>query len=100
MYSTSRTAMLLDISPITLKRWYKWYEDDSYKKPYDFKGLPPYTTDGRGTKFFTDEALDELVEFKDELENGHWRGCMAEFNANYQWGKRGKKILERKSKNE
>ena len=98
MFSIARTAQIIDVSTQTLKRWYKWYEDDSYEKPDGFK-LPTYTTDNRGTRFFTMSAVQELVKIKN-LMSTEYRGCMADFNAAYQWGKRGTKILESKMKKE
>lgn len=94
LFSTARTAQILDISTITLKRWYKWYEDDSYEKPCELK-LPEYTRDNRGTRFFTMQAVQELQQFKIDLHT-KYRGCMAKFNAVHQWGARGKVILENK----
>lgn len=94
LFSTARAAQILDVSTITLKRWYKWYEDDSYTKPKGLK-LPEYTTDNRGTKFFTLEQVQELRAFQQNLKT-IYRGCMSEFNATYQWGKRGTEILMRK----
>lgn len=97
-FSTARAAQILDISTETLKRWYKWYEDEKWEKPEGLK-LPEYTTDNRGTKFFTMEQVQELVTFRDKLHN-EYRGCMAEFNSYYQWGQRGKQIQENKKKKE
>lgn len=93
-FSTARAAQILDVSTITLKRWYKWYEDPEYEKPLGLK-LPEYTKDNRGTKFFTMKAIQALADFKIKLQN-EYAGCMAEFNARNQWGVRGKEILKRK----
>lgn len=93
-YSTSRASQMLDVSPDTLKRWYKWYEDSSYKKPSGLK-LPDYERDGRGTKFFSKNDIKELKSFKKKLQK-EYRGCMARFNARYQWGKKGKQKLKAK----
>lgn len=90
-YSTSRVAQILDVSVATLNRWYKWYESDDYEKPVGLK-LPQYIKDSRGTKFFTMQDIQALAAFKDSLQ-GEYRGAMAEFNATYQWGQRGTKIL-------
>lgn len=90
-YSTSRVAQILDVSVATLNRWYKWYESDDYKKPVGLK-LPQYIRDTRGTKLFTIEDIQALAAFKVALQN-EYRGCMAEFNAVYQWGQRGTEIL-------
>ena len=93
-FSTARTAQILDISTNTLKRWYKWYENESYVKPDGLK-LPEPTRDGRGTRFFTMEQVQELRNFQQNLKT-IYRGCMSEFNAAYQWGNRGTEILMRK----
>ena len=98
VFSTSRTAQILDVSDRTLIRWYKWYENEDFIKPEGLK-LPEYTVDNRGTKFFTLEAIQQLAKFKEDLQ-GCYRGCMAEFNAYWQWGRRGTAILENKRRKE
>lgn len=95
-FSTARTAQILDVSTATLKRWYKWYENKDYNKPVELK-LPSYTTDNRGTRFFTMKDIAILEQFKQDLQ-GKYKGVMAEFNADYQWGQRGTEILSRKEK--
>lgn len=97
-FSTARTAQILDISTETLKRWYKWYEDEKWEKPLGLK-LPTPERDNRNTMFFTMQQVQELIVFRDRL-NSDLRGCMAEFNAYYQWGKRGKQIQENKKRKE
>lgn len=91
IFSTARAAQILDISTETLIRWYKWYENEDFHKPAGLK-LPSYTTNSKGTKFFTMEAIQDLSQFQTDLKT-KYRGCMAEFNAVYQWGRRGTKIL-------
>ena len=95
-FSIARAAQIIDVSTQTLKRWYKWYESPDYVKPNGLK-LPEYTTDNRGTKFFTMEAVQELTNIK-ELMSTTYKGCMADFNAVYQWGKRGTIILQSKQR--
>lgn len=95
-FSTARAAQILDVSTKTIIRWYKWYEDDDYSKPTGLR-LPEYTTDNRGTKFFTMQAIQQLEDFKSKLKTDY-RGCMSTFNATYQWGQRGTKIMENKLK--
>lgn len=90
-FTIARVAQIIDVSTQTIKRWYKWYEDDDYAKPEGFK-LPAYTTDSKRTKLFTMSAVQELKDIKDKMSK-EYRGCMAEFNATYQWGQRGTKIL-------
>lgn len=41
---------------------------------------------------FTMEQIQELHQFQIDLRS-KYRGIMAEFNATYQWGQRGTKIL-------
>ena len=91
LFTTSRTAQILDISTQTLKRWYKWYTDTDFIKPAGLK-LPIPEVDSRGTMLFTMEQIQELHKFQTELRT-IYRGAMAEFNATYQWGQRGTKIL-------
>lgn len=95
-FSIARAAQIADVSTNTIKRWYKWYENDDYVKPVGLT-LPEYTVNSQGTKFFTMEAVQELIQFKKDLQ-GKYRGCMAEFNAYWQWGQRGTVILDKKRK--
>ena len=90
-FTTARAAQILDVSTNTLKRWYKWYHSDDYQKPIGLK-LPEPEISGNGTMFFTMEQIQELHKFQTELRT-IYRGAMAEFNAAYQWGQRGTKIL-------
>ncbi len=83
--SITRVAFMLNVSPLTIKRWYKWAKKTG-KTPEDV-GLPIYTTDNRGTWFFTMEQVNQLQEFRQNLK---W-GEMAEFNSKYYWGKRKEK---------
>lgn len=46
--------------------------------------LPQYTTDNRGTWYFTPEQVKQLQEFRKNLK---W-GEMAEFNSKYYWSKK------------
>ena len=47
--------------------------------------------DTRGTMFFTFKQVQELHQFQTDLRS-KYRGCMAEFNAFYQWGQKGTQI--------
>lgn len=96
LFSIGQVAQILDISTATLKRWYKWYECEDYDKPPGLK-LPEYSTDNRGTKYFTIDSVAALKVFKHDLQF-KYRGIMSEFNANYQWGQRGTQILINKEK--
>ncbi len=94
LFSISRVAQILDISTNTIKRWYKWYENPDYEKPIELK-LPSYVRDSRKTMLFKQSDIASLEQFKEDLQ-GKYRGIMAEFNAYYQWGQYGTKVLERK----
>ena len=96
--SINRVGMSLDISDHTIRRWYKWWENDEFEKP-DGLYLPPYYhLDRRGTKYFKKEDIPHLKEFRNKIQSTH-KGAMAEFNAAYQWGKRGEKALKNKGLN-
>lgn len=91
----NRVAMSLDISDHTIRRWYKWWESEEFVKPEGLY-LPPYFhMDRRGTKFFKKEDVLFLKEFRNKIQSTH-KGVMSEFNAAYQWGKRGERALENK----
>lgn len=90
-FTTARVAQILDISTNTLKRWYKWYNSDNYEKPQDLK-LPQPEITSTGTMLFTMPQIQALHQFQIDLRS-KYRGIMAEFNAIYQWGQRGTKIL-------
>ena len=93
--SIGKAALILDLSSHTITRWYKWWESDEFEKPADLY-LPPYVfKDRRKTKFFKKEDIQKLEEFHTKITTTHL-GCMAEFNAVYQWGKRGKRALSNK----
>lgn len=93
MLSINRVAMILDISDHTITRWYKWWENDAFPKPDDLYLPPYYYLDRRLTKYFKKSDINALREFKNKIQTSH-RGYMADFNSVYQWGKRGKKLLE------
>lgn len=93
--SIRKVAAILDISDHTITRWYKWFECDEFEKPKDLVLPPYYYKDRRKTKFFKKSDIPKLREFAKKLQTTH-RGCMSEFNAVYQWGKRGKRALTNK----
>lgn len=94
--SIRKAALILDLSDHTIARWYKWWESDEFEKPADLY-LPPYVhKDRRRTKFFKKSDVEKLREFHEKLTTTHI-GCMSEFNAAYQWGKRGKRALSNKN---
>lgn len=93
--SARRAGMQIDISDVTIYRWYKWWENDNFQKPEGLYLPPYYFKDRRKTKFFKVEDIPHLIKFAEDIR-GPYKGCMADFNAALQWGKRGSKILENK----
>ena len=93
--SIRKVANILDISDHTINRWYKWFESDEFEKPEGLV-LPSYVfKDRRKTRYFKKSDLPVFEAFAKAINTTH-RGCMAEFNAVYQWGKRGERALANK----
>lgn len=88
----NRVALILGISDHTIRRWYKWWESKEFEHPEGLELPPYYHMDRRGTKYFKKEDIPKLMEFKKKISTTH-KGVMSEFNAAFQWGKRGEKIL-------
>ena len=82
MLSITRTSLMLNCSPATIKRWYKWVKIS--KRNTEEVGLPKFTTDKKGTWFFTYEQIGQLQNFRKNLK---W-GQMSEFNSKYYWSKK------------
>ena len=100
LISISKMAQVIGVSTNTIKRWYKWYEDDDFEKPKDLV-LPEYVADGRGTMFFKVGDVVALEQFAEDMKRGNkYHGCMSDFNAAWQWGQRGTKIMEKKREKE
>lgn len=93
--SINKVAMMLDVSDHTIRRWYKWWESPEFEKPEDLFLPVYYSMDRRGTKFFREEDIGYLKEFRNKIQSTH-RGVMSQFNAAYSWGKRGTRALENK----
>lgn len=93
--SIGHAAYLIDVSTITISRWYKWWENPEFEHPEGLYLPPYYYKDKRLTKHFKKTDIPALEEFGKQLRTVH-KGAMAEFNAAYQWGKRGDKILKKR----
>lgn len=91
--SIKKASLMLDISDTTIKRWYKWWESPEFEKPEGLELPKYYYKDRRMTKYFKVEDIEKLAEFSRKIGSTHV-GTMAKFNAVYQWGKRGEKILK------
>lgn len=90
-----KAALLLNLSQQTITRWYKWWENDNFKHPEDMHLPPYYYKDRRRIKYFKAEDVPLLKKFHEQLTSTH-AGVMSEFNAAYQWGKRGEKVLQKR----
>lgn len=90
--SINKIALILDVSIITIKRWYLWWENPEFEKPDELFLPKYYHMDRRKTKFFREQDIPHLKKFQQDI-NGKYRGVMSEFNAVYSWGKSGRKIL-------
>lgn len=85
-----QAAKMIGTSAHTIRRWYKWWENENFEH---HKGLylpPYYILDRRGTKWFKEEDVYHLKEFRRRLNLTH-RGEMNTFNAAYQWSKKQRK---------
>lgn len=82
MLSITRVSLILNCSPATIKRWYKW-ADKSGKTMFE-AGLPAYTIGTKGTWYFNSEQVQQLQLFRKNLQ---W-GQMSEFNSKYYWSKK------------
>ena len=90
--SIGKVALLLDISPHTIKRWYLWWDNVNFEKPEGLYLPHYYFMDRRKTKYFKQDDIKYLRQFQEDI-NGKYKGAMSDFNAVYSWGKPGKKIL-------
>ena len=100
LISISKMAQVIGVSTLTIKRWYKWYENDDYEKPEGLV-LPSYIIDNRGTKFFNVGDVVAFEQFVEDMKRGNkYHGCMADYNAGYQWGQRGTEIIRKKKEKE
>lgn len=94
--SIGKAALMLDLSTQTIARWYKWWENDNFEHPENMYLPEYYFKDRKRVKYFKEEDLVHLEKFHKQLTTEH-RGVMADFNAAYQWGKRGERILQKRN---
>lgn len=80
-------ARLIGKSPRTVSRWYAWYENYDNIPPDIF--LPKRYKIKKNNNYYIDLAdVQHLKAFADNIRRGgKWFGCMAEFNAAFQWTK-------------
>ena len=95
LVSITHASGYIGISPVTIKRWYKWWGSlNECDKPLSISLPVVYNKDKRGTWYFKFEDLEMLIHFKQKLP----RGAMADFNAKVSWGQYGKRIIAKKEK--
>ena len=94
--SIGKAANAIGVSATTITRWYKWWESDGFEHPEDLYLPPYYYKDKRKIKHFKKEDIIFLKEFHNKLQTTH-KGVMADFNAAYQWGRRGERILRNRN---
>lgn len=89
-YKIGYVSKQVERIPATIKNWYSWAEIEDR-----LNDLPEVRTNiGRkGTRYFTQEGINQLIKFRDEIVVGE----MAEYNRE-KWGERGKRIILEKSK--
>ena len=93
LISITQASGYIGISPVTIKRWYKWWDGlKECDKPLSLNLPQVHFKDKRGTWYFRFEDLSVLRQFKQNLP----RGVMADFNAKVSWGRYGKEIIARK----
>lgn len=92
--SANKVCQLLDISAMTLRNWYGWYNDPSIQKPEDTPELPQFKREGVGGKrIWQSEDIPKLKEFQKWIPRGRG-GVMGAYNSK-SWGVRGKEIRKR-----
>lgn len=92
LISISEMSYKMGVSVTTIKRWYQWWESPM-ERP-NLKHEPPAyeRMGGRRTRMFRACDIKALKLFQKHLP----RGAMSEFNAAYNWGKRGARALDKK----
>lgn len=86
--SITELAKRVGTTAITIKRWYVWYEDDTYEKPDGFT-LPEYVyLDNMNTKYFHIKDVDRFKEIcKGLCKSDKYRGIMSDYTKNIKRGK-------------
>ena len=80
-------AKLLERSPLTIKIWYEYAENEGIELPKYLSNL-----DARKSRFWKESDIPELIKFRDSIE----KGTMSKTTV-YKWGKRGEAILKKGS---
>ena len=82
-----QVAKQVDRLPITIKNWYEWAEKNNKEDM-----LPEMHTDfdAKGTRYFKEEDVPKLIEFRDGIKYGMLNDVSRE-----KWGKRKNKIKSR-----
>lgn len=90
--SITKVCLRMDINPMTIRRWYLWYENPKFEKPEELKLPKYYYKDRRGTKYFRVADIPILEEFRDLIRT-KYKGAMKDFTWVYSGGKVGRQRL-------
>lgn len=92
-YSVGEVAQMVGRSSLTIRLWFraKEYADEN-KILTDMPPLPipRRDLDHKGTRFFTMEQVEQLINFRNNLP----RGALSFYNKEKSWGERGKQMRE------
>lgn len=99
MLTAIQLAGILNVGVERISAWYKWYNDDNFKKPNDLPELPEYYRKHPTSKrYWKKEDVKKIKKFQEALGRGR-AGVMGEFNARF-WQERGKNSLENKGRSD
>lgn len=86
--TTMQVCYLLNITPPTLKNWYKYVNETPQEElPEDCPGLPPYMQKSRGSqKYWNGSDLHKLYAFQQWIPKGRG-GKMGKISSKY-WSKK------------
>lgn len=94
MLSVNEIAYRLGRCPHTVLAWVRWQEAGN-KHP-KLKLPPAKRTAKNNGREWDEKDFKAFEKFKFLLETSE-RGALAEYNAKHFWGKRGKRILDKKN---
>lgn len=77
-------AKKIDRGVVTIKNWYEWAEKNNC---LDMLPEIRRDLDARGTRYFREDDIPKLIEFRDNIKYG----MMADINRE-KWGKRGERV--------
>lgn len=93
-FTMNDIADVLEVDPMTVKRWVRWFEEQKEAGISLEHPIPPYTINSRGIRLW-EPNFGVILAFK-KFRESLPKGAFAEYNALHSWGKRGEKIMSRK----